>query len=347
MKNVLLTIVVAALAAYGAQAKVWRVNFSGQGAKFTNLQRANDSTAVLAGDTLHLEGSAATYPAAILNKRLVIIGNGYFQNQNSIALQNANSSMVFQLTFSQGSENSLMMGVTVVSNTFIRASNITLMRNRLGIVDANTSSVNVGINNLLMTQNYCEGELSLVGSPTKPISAVVTNNIFRTTNLYSVRLLGATQGTFANNVVRAPNNQDMVETQSTTGAWLLQNNIFIYPVGPAGTSGLGTVNTTYRNNLFVTFATPASLPAGNGNVIASTGTGIFVTTGSTDGLYQLTTGSPAIGAGFGGVNMGAFGGATPYVLSGIPSIPTIQVLSAPTQSTGNTLPVTITTTVNN
>ena len=38
---------------------------------------------------------------------------------------------------------------------------------------------------------------------------------------------------------------------------------------------------------------------------------------STDGKWQLKDGSPAIGAGMDGVDCGAFGGITPYILSGI------------------------------
>ena len=37
----------------------------------------------------------------------------------------------------------------------------------------------------------------------------------------------------------------------------------------------------------------------------------------------LKTGSPAIGAGMNGVDCGIFGGNQPYVLSGIPPIPSI------------------------
>ena len=48
---------------------------------------------------------------------------------------------------------------------------------------------------------------------------------------------------------------------------------------------------------------------------------VFLYTGSTDGQYQLKAGSPAIGAGNGGVNCGAYGGPNPYVLSGLPPVP--------------------------
>ncbi len=50
---------------------------------------------------------------------------------------------------------------------------------------------------------------------------------------------------------------------------------------------------------------------------------------STDGQYQLKQGSPAIGAGYDGEDCGAFGGATPYILSGLPAIPAIYFFISP------------------
>jgi hypothetical protein len=50
---------------------------------------------------------------------------------------------------------------------------------------------------------------------------------------------------------------------------------------------------------------------------------VFLGTGSTDGQWQLAPGSPAIGTGVGGTDIGMYGGVDPYVLSGIPAIPTI------------------------
>ncbi|MFH0882855.1 MAG: right-handed parallel beta-helix repeat-containing protein, partial [bacterium] len=54
-----------------------------------------------------------------------------------------------------------------------------------------------------------------------------------------------------------------------------------------------------------------------------------VGTGSTDSQWQLAVDSPAEGVGVGGVDCGMFGGNDPYVLSGIPPIPTITHFFAP------------------
>jgi len=50
---------------------------------------------------------------------------------------------------------------------------------------------------------------------------------------------------------------------------------------------------------------------------------------SDDERYKLKAGSPAIGAGVSGVDCGAFGGVTPYVLSGLPPFPRIYEATIP------------------
>ncbi len=67
---------------------------------------------------------------------------------------------------------------------------------------------------------------------------------------------------------------------------------------------------------------------------------VFTQTGSTDGKYQLKAGSPAIGYAYGGGDCGPFGGASPYVLSGMPNIPAIYELLVPGAG-GSNLNITI------
>ncbi|HRZ78222.1 MAG TPA: hypothetical protein P5248_12680, partial [Bacteroidales bacterium] len=65
------------------------------------------------------------------------------------------------------------------------------------------------------------------------------------------------------------------------------------------------------------------------------------TTGtSTDGQWKLRTGSPAIGAGENGVDCGMYGGPFPYILSGMPNIPSVYYFLAPAIPS-NTLDVAI------
>ncbi len=90
------------------------------------------------------------------------------------------------------------------------------------------------------------------------------------------------------------------------------------------------------------------IPAGNNNQLNVNMTNVFVNNaGLVDNDYLLKAGSPAIAAGFGGVDMGAFGGSTPFVLALQPAIPAITNLSAPASSGGNTIQVTFSAKSNN
>jgi hypothetical protein len=75
------------------------------------------------------------------------------------------------------------------------------------------------------------------------------------------------------------------------------------------------------------------LPEGGGNINGQLASNVFVSGGSFDGQYVLKEGSPAIGAGSGGSDMGIFGGATPYILSGIPGIPRLTSFLVPATAT--------------
>lgn len=126
----------------------------------------------------------------------------------------------------------------------------------------------------------------------------------------------------------------------STGSWLIQNSI--------SNGSINGTNLVLRNNI----GTEGQFPAGNGNQQNKPLNNIFTFTGSTDGMYTLKPGSPAIGAGINGAvatDCGIFGGSTPYRLSGIPSVPTIYALTSPqgTIPAGNTVQINLSTRSNN
>lgn len=108
---------------------------------------------------------------------------------------------------------------------------------------------------------------------------------------------------------------------------VIKNNI---QVKIRSTTELGNDISTciYTNNISYN----ASFGTNNGNQANVNISDIFV--GSTvesspDARYILKEGSPAIGAGVNGEDCGMFGGNDPYVISGIPNIPMIQIFEAP------------------
>ena len=326
------------ITALQSHAKVWRINNnSGVVADFTSCVDALASDNVVDGDTLHVEGSANAYSGFTLNKRLVMIGTGYFlsgSNSNSGQQANANSSSFANgyISFDSASSGSTLIGLdnfifSIGPNLGSATDNITLIRCNVANIGinygytANTKMVGWKINkchintiafsgislqNWEITNNIIQSSIDM--SSTSNINILVRNNVFRS----GIILFSCY---FSNNIIT--------------------NAAFI------------TVNTTIKNNL----SSGTNLPSGNGNVSNQSDAVVFqgLIGNSSDGQWRLKAGSPAVGAGetIAGItpDCGAFGTADPYVLSGIPAIPTIYLLTVPANVATNaaTMPITIST----
>jgi hypothetical protein len=316
------------------QAKIWRVNNTGLPADFTTIQNAHDNAAVLAGDTLHIEPSPTSYGALIATKKLIIIGNGYFLNQNLDLQANPLSSRISSFDFDTGSSGSVIMGMEILgsANSYIRVGNITVSRNyfQTSTTYLFLMRTTTAYSNVLISQNYFAnyGILSS-GSGTQSYNNImILNNII--TQIY---LPVYYSGSVMNNVITySGNNADY---------FVIKNNIC------TNTSGAVFASATGSTISYNTSAGAAGLPAGNNNFNSVSMSTVFMQTGSTDGYYILKSGSPAIGSGESGIDRGIFGGSNPYVLSGIPPVPSIYKLTAPTNSNGNQLNVIISTKTNN
>lgn len=324
MKKIfMLTLCFTALAVLNSSAKIWRVNNAGLPADFTTIQTAHDAASVMAGDTLHIEPSSFSYGNMILTKKLIILGPGYFLNENSGEQANPTTATISSFTFNAGSGGSVISGLTITGTCYIRTGNITISRNN--IAPYIYLSRDYSYSNVLISGNYGIFEIHNDGSSAE---TVITNVLIVNNFLARIILCNQFSGVAANNVFGTTNG---------ASNFLVKNNIFTTNFNELVFNG--SFN-TITNNLS---AATIGLPVGNGNQNSVSMTTVFVgTTGySTDGQWQLKEGSPAKGAGLNGEDCGIFGGNTPYHLSGIPATPSIYLLSAPASSNGPTLPVTI------
>ena len=302
-------------------AKIWRVNnTAGVVADFTDLQSAHN--AAVAGDTIHVEPSVSNYTSLTLTKRLVIIGNGYLLTIDTGLQANTNNSAVASgITFNPGSSGSTIQGLTLAYYTYVEDSNITIRRCFIQYPVYVYSSKFTFVNNYIYNYGVSEQVGNLTGIN-------ISNNIFY---YYSGITFGSTStGNFTNNTCNA--------SGISCYNFQVNNNILL--------GGAFTVNNNvYFNNISdgILFGTA------NGNQQNVLSANIFTQTGAYnthDAYWQLKVGSPAIGAGYGGVDCGAFGGPNPYHLAGIPSVPTIYKLTVPPVGTTN-INVTISTRSNN
>lgn len=329
MKKILALLVFTILAAM-AGATIWNVNNNpGMVADFADLSTAFAASQVVNGDTLYVYGSANSYGSQNLYKRLTIIGPGYFLNQNIGLQYNVNSASLSYLALETGSEGSLISGM-YISQIDLDVSNIVIQRNWTGRIHCYGS-------NLMILQNYIQPVVnySYAIDINGGTNETIANNYIYFSPGYaewSIYLDDASGGTVYNNVIygscRLPNCD-------------VYNNIYGYPGDGHLLNFLYNGNTLLRYNIGLAISYwdwSSYLPGGYGNQYNVMGS-VFVGSGSTDGYWQLCAGSPAIGAGMGGVDCGMYGGPTPYKLSGIPAIPAIYNFVAP--ATGFTIPVQI------
>ena len=328
---------------FSANAKVWRVNnnngvVAGAGTDFTSADAARADSRVQNGDTLYFECSPTHYGNITLNKRLTLIGSGYFLggSAGNAGLQaNTNAAILDGISMDSLASGSEILGLQFgdiysANDRAFAADNITISRCGFGVlfsiyysqaagVTADGWNVNkcyfdhvaggANVTNLKLQNNIITGYVDL--GNTASSGNIVRNNVLRNAvHVYN--------GYFANNII---SNND-----------------------------LNFTNTIVKNNLAIgTQSNFTSYVGTNGNQQGFADAQIFkgAAGNSTDGQWQLASGSPATGAGLtvGAVttpDCGAFGGPDPYRLSGIPPIPAIYSLTVPASIPSGTASMNIT-----
>lgn len=323
---------------------------------YATIQAAHDAAA--AGDIIYVEPSTATYGNLRIIKMLTIIGNGYYNDKNSNAAFDSRTSIVGFVTFDAGSSSSVVMGIDFSSSgtsLLINDINITVTRCRnVGNISFSRSSNLVPIldvytrgNNAIITKNIIMGQISGNNAGNEAsqygYNCIITNNIFGSGNINNL-----TNSLFSNNVVTS-------ELSNLYGC-SISNNIFDARRRSSSiqyVSGSNVGNYIFNNICLGQSATTG----GNGNVNFGDPLNTFMvadpwpTIALQDAQFQLKAGSPAIGIGIvgGGVtDAGAFGGVSPYVLSGLPPVPIITNFTMSGVGNSNTpLKVNITVRGNN
>ena len=314
MKNLFLITIVffLALSFLSTSAKIWVVDSNpGNLAKdFATLQTAHDDASVLIGDTLYLSGSAIGYGNLTATKTLHIFGPGYFLNENDSTQANVNEAIVGKIIFQSGSDGSSILGCSInysaTATIEIYANNIKFKRNKIHRGDWDYAVViSNGRSNILFIQNYIDCDRYIIS-----IQQYASNIIF------------------SNNFIQSTINYAIISSHSTCENIVLENNIFY---GDLSLSNASIINNILRsgsysgtnNNIQYNICNSTQFPNdGTNQVNVNMGT-VFLGNGSTDGQWQLAPGSPAIGTGSNGTDIGMFGGDNPYTLSGIPPIPAI------------------------
>jgi hypothetical protein len=293
-----------------AQAKIWRVNNNpGVAANFTTLQAAHDGAA--AGDTIHIEPSPTVYGDVNCSKRLTWLSIGAFLTENPGIQYSTIAAIVGTLYINAGSAGSII-SVNSDGYIYIYTDNISVLRSKaLYIFSSSTNAFNT-----IISQCFISGYIGISGP-----NSIVTNNICTFINTESTAT-----GVIAGNI--------LTNVSGTIYNSVFQNNIIL-----GGSYSFINSNISYNMTSEAT-----GLPAGNGNILNVNMASVFLNPGdlgsSADKDFKIKPGSPAIGAGQGGSDMGAFGGSTPFVLGLQPAIPAVTAITSPAASNASSINVT-------
>ncbi|MES2775446.1 MAG: hypothetical protein V4722_14825 [Bacteroidota bacterium] len=308
-------------------------------------------TAAAIGDTIMVFHTVAE--TFTIDKRLVIIGPGYWNwagvdanfNPNLQNIQPASNSGI-GVVFAPGSDGTLITGCKLYFQTsgVVAIHNIKIRNcESNGLWYIGNTGANLTYDNWEFSKNVLHHAIYS--------ASVATNKL---TNLKVFNCIAdGSAGYPCVSLSTALGQTGIIENCSfySTGAslaltfngFLVQNCIF------HSSAPTNSTNSVFNNNVF----TSAPAVTGSGNILNAVANNIFVgfpTLGSNsyDGKYQLKVGSPAIGAGIGGIDCGAYGGVNPYKLSLIPAVPAFYKLTAPgTAATSNPYPITFSVRANN
>ncbi|MFT3682913.1 MAG: hypothetical protein QM791_21825 [Ferruginibacter sp.] len=337
MKKQFLLFTMMLLCVFTAAAKIWRVNNNtGVVVDFSSIQAAHDGAAD--GDTIHLEPSINSYGDLGMSKRLVIISTGQFLSSNPGIQFDTKAPFLNTVNISNTGANNSVLMVRFAGNININSgvSGIALIGCASTSANGNWNCTagQVIINN---ADNITVrgGWFSNIRFDNNANNIVISNNIVGN----AVANDASSDGIISNNVIHAIDGGPCGPNDGTINNCVVGNNIF------NSQQNATFFNCSVSNNI----APGANLPAGNGNLVNVDMSTVFVNSqgGFVDNVYQLKTGSPAIGAGGGGVDCGAFGGGSPFRLAVTPAIPSIYKMQLPATPSGNSMTLTFSTKSNN
>ena len=336
-KTTLLTLILVALTVTATQAKEWSVGgplpttaATEAGDKvFFTLQGAHDDDDVRDGDVFYVIGNQQNYGALTLTKELTIYGPGYFLAENDGLQVNDNSAKTNGITFNPGSEGSVLAGMVVEGRVVVNTSNITISRNFISLSSTSVPGVRTdnGVSNISVSQNYL---VNRNGGSNRTINGILVGE---ENDLIIIRnnSINAVNSGFA--AIFSPLNSTNIEISHNVLRGRITANNAKFFNNIIRSADVTAINGEISNNI----CNAAQLPESQDNQLNVDMATVFVDSVPGDAWAQLRPGSPAKRAGLGEidgekVDIGMFGGADPYRLSGIPPIPTVYSLEETSQS---------------
>lgn len=310
MKQLFLTTLALATTSVFVTAAVLTVdNNPGSVAMYTSLSEAVNDSNPDGTDTILVAGSPNPYGTINAYKEIHIVGMGYLLADNGIPGLSSDQTRIdinLKKDASLGdASNSSVTGITGSLNSDPGTTGITIdqcygVSWNWRFQGQTTVTRCFNPNQIRLDASTSSISNSIVGDITVTVANTTVTNCVVTTRISTVP-----SSSVSNTIFLVTNGNNFID-----------NGSFSYCM---------TIGTSF-------------LDAGSGNINNQLLSDVFtLTSGPTkDAYYVLKSGSVAAGVGFTGVDMGAFGGSNPYVLSGVPGHPRLTRLTVPSTATGLT-----------
>lgn len=318
--------------AAGAYATCWRINPSPFAkAQFKTVAEAMADINVVDGDTLLLDPGTHGYVDTRSRKNITVIGPGYFLDQNKNWTESQTAVISTQCCLGENSkiEGCIIKAYPVYGITaFELGKNAVVERCKLNYVAASNENT---ISGCMISSLVCGGY------------SKIYNNIL--IGDYNVSFSGGEGVIFENNIVIGNKYGVILEAFVNSQ---IKNNIIINTIEGFDANQVPYTsitlsyegNNVIQNNVLSTAERYKNLSYPNNYYVGATVENTFVNEGSDDAKWQLLSTSAAKGAATHGGDCGAFGGPTPYVLSGIPMfLPHITEALVPAKPTNGKITV--------
>ena len=300
-KKLFVAMALVALSALTAEARSWRINHDAmQRPDFADINAAMASSDVVAGDTLYLDPGCGLTTDQTISKQVTVIGCGYFRADAPHAMASVLGQISINAPYTK------IEGVIFGSAVNVRASNVILERCKVSgeirIGNGNTTAQNVTVRQCYAVRVVGQGKTAMNSA-----YCTIENCIIMHNGDYGV-ISDLYFPTIRNCYLREAHSSSSLSEScifhSVSHATVV-NSIY---VNAPKSSQIWSGSDTEQNQNNISSAT-------EGNTEAA----IFSLAGGDDRRYQLKEDSPARGAAADGGDCGPFGGATPYVLSGLPA----------------------------
>jgi hypothetical protein len=365
---------------HAVSATIWRVNNNPGVIDGVNTFSALDAavSAAAADDTIFIEGSVTPYSAVVtVDKTLYILGPGFYLPVNVETQHIKNSAKVGRIVFAPGSQGSVLAGVEQINpgTSFVNAAttafaaNVTAWGTANAAVLVNDSNIRILNSRLYMVEIQNDRDLKNIFIQ----KCWFGPGVIRTTGTSLVAQLVVGNNFFRNETAApATANADNLDFATPSGSILLSDNVTANINNNTFYRGFRIVakNSIIANNAFfftgnayvITSTTNDYLrnlftnPVGgmtNGDAgynlqyITSNPLDWFSGSGGNDlydAYFLAKSGSPSplkyeIGANE--YERGMYGGLSPYIYSGLTSVPAVYEIVMPVEVTGTGFDVTV------